>query len=82
MAYHLYIIFSKSFNRYYIGHTNNLQRRLTEHNAGQTKSTRYGIPWTLVYTKQFDSNIEANQEELRLKKMKSRRYIENLIDYG
>ncbi|MBU1875143.1 GIY-YIG nuclease family protein [bacterium] len=82
MAYHLYIIFSKSRNRYYIGHTNSLIRRLKEHNTGQSKSTRYGVPWNLVYSKQFDSSLEANREELKLKKMKSRKFIERLIAFG
>jgi len=80
MAFHLYILFSKSKNKYYIGHTNNIDRRLSEHNSGQTKSTKTGTPWELVLTKEFDSNVEANKVELYLKRMKSRKYIEKFID--
>ncbi|AFN75052.1 hypothetical protein MROS_1819 [Melioribacter roseus P3M-2] len=40
-----YIIFSPSKNRFYVGSTNDIQRRLNEHNSGQTKSTRPGKPW-------------------------------------
>ena len=80
MAFHLYILFSMSRDRYYIGHTNNIERRLSEHNSGQTKSTKAGIPREIVYTKEFDSNIEANKVELHLKKMKSKKYIEKFID--
>ena len=82
MAFYFYILFSKSQNRYYVGHTNNLDRRLSEHNSRQTSSTKAGIPWELVFTKQFDNNIEANRFELHVKKMKSRKFIESLILSG
>jgi len=82
MIYYLYIIYSKSFNRYYTGHTDNLIRRLHEHNSGHTKSTKAGIPWSLVYSKSFNSKSEAMKEEYRIKKMKSRIFIEKLIASG
>jgi putative endonuclease len=82
MTYHFYILYSKSLNKYYVGHTNNLTRRLSEHNSGQTKSTRSGKPWILVYTDEFNSKLEANKEEIKIKKMKSRKYIESLINSG
>jgi putative endonuclease len=78
--YNLYIIQSLTTGKFYIGHTNDLQRRLLEHNSGQTKSTRSGKPWILVYTKEYSSNIEAGREELRLKKMKSHKFIEDYIN--
>ena len=79
MLYKLYILQSLKTQKYYIGHTNNLIRRLQEHNSGQTKSTRYGVPWEIVYTKDFATKSEAYKMELSLKKAKSRRVIENLI---
>jgi len=50
-----------------------------EHNSAQSKSTKAGIPWTLVYSKPLNSRSEAIKEEIRIKKMKSRKYIERLI---
>ncbi len=79
MTVFLYIIYSNSKDRYYVGHSDNLLRRIPEHNAGQCKSTRSGIPWILVYSKPFNSRAEAMKEEYRIKKMKSRKYIEKLI---
>ena len=79
MPFILYILYSASLDIFYVGHTNNLERRLPEHNSGQTKSTRAGKPWTLVYTKGFKTKKEAYAEERRIKKMKSRKYIEQLI---
>jgi putative endonuclease len=79
MPFYLYILKSKKTDKFYIGHTNDLERRITEHNSGQTKSTKSGIPWEIVFKREFNSNTEANQAELKLKKMKSRKYIENFI---
>ncbi|MCF8264867.1 MAG: GIY-YIG nuclease family protein [Melioribacteraceae bacterium] len=79
MLFFTYILRSKKSDRFYIGSTNNLERRVNEHNAGQTHSTRSGKPWELVYSKEFDSKIEATQFEMKIKKMKSRKFILNLI---
>jgi len=79
MVHKLYILQSLKTQKYYIGHTNNLTRRFKEHNSGQTKSTRYGAPWKIVYTKDFDTKSGAYKMELALKRAKSRKVIENLI---
>ena len=75
-----YILFSLRKNKFYIGHTNDLKRRLFEHNSGQSPSTKSGIPWTLVYSKEFTSNSDAVKFEMKIKSMKSRKYIEDLIN--
>ena len=79
MEYYTYIIQSKTTGKYYIGHTSNLERRLKEHNSGQTKSTRNGDPWDLVYTKTFPNSSESIKFELKIKRMKSKKYIMDLI---
>ena len=82
MKVFLYIIYSNSKDRYYVGHSDNLLRRIPEHNSGQCKSTKYGTPWELVYSKLFNSRSEAMKEEYKIKRMKSKKYIEKLItDY-
>ena len=78
----MYIIFSEKLNKYYVGACTNLQRRLHEHNNGHSKFTSLGLPWTLVLTEQFDTLAEAKKREMKVKKMKSRRYIEELIAKG
>jgi putative endonuclease len=40
----VYILQSQSLNRYYVGYTNDLERRLTEHNRKKGKYTDSGIP--------------------------------------
>lgn len=74
-----YILFSEKLNKYYVGSTSDIERRLAEHNRGKEKFTKTGIPWTLVYTEPFIELTEARRREGFIKKMKSRKFIENLI---
>jgi len=77
--YHTYIIYSEGIDRYYIGSTDDLQRRLNDHNTGRTPSTRLKGPWTLKWSRAFTTRSEAMAEEKRLKAKKSRTYLEYLI---
>ena len=77
--FYIYILQSDKSGRYYLGHTSNLQERLNRHNNGLVTATRNKGPWKIVYFEEFDSKLEANQRELNIKKMKSRVYIEKLI---
>ena len=80
MRFYAYILFSEKLDKFYVGHTNDLERRVNEHNSGFSKSTKAGIPWKLVYSKFFISKSEAYAFERKIKSMKSRKFILNLID--
>ena len=62
-----------------MGSTNDLDRRLAEHDRGKTKYTKYAGPFDLVYQEKFDTLKQARQREYQIKKLKSRKYIEDLI---
>jgi putative endonuclease len=79
MVYYVYILYSYIKNRYYIGSTSDVEERLIRHNAGATPSTKSGKPWKVVFSKQFDSKTEALKYEIYIKRMKSRKFIESLI---
>jgi len=80
MKYSVYVLYSFSKNRYYVGYTQNPILRLFEHNSGATPSTRPGIPWEIVFIEEFDDKTSAIKREIKIKKMKSRKYIEKLIN--
>ncbi|MFH1214616.1 MAG: GIY-YIG nuclease family protein [Candidatus Neomarinimicrobiota bacterium] len=82
MSFTVYILYSNPKNRYFIGQTQDLTNRLAEHNHGESRSTKSGIPWTLVYQREFDTRSEAMVYENHLKKMKSRKFIETLLKSG
>ena len=82
MTFKVYILYSSIKDHYYIGQTQDIEKRFHEHNSKQSKSTRSGIPWELVFTKEFENRSNAVLFEMQLKKMKSRKYIEELIKTG
>ena len=69
----VYAIESKLSGRIYIGQTENLERRLLEHNSGKVPSTRMGQPWILLKTEEFATRAEARWAERQLKDSKGRR---------
>ena len=79
MKHFVYILFSESANRFYIGATQDIAQRLQRHNTGASKSTKSGRPWVVVHTEEFLSKSEALKREIQIKKKKSRIYIEWLI---
>lgn len=79
MKGYLYIIQSLKNSKYYIGSTNNLIKRLKEHNNKKSKYTKLTVPWKLAYKQEFATVKEARQKEYKLKQQKSRKIIEKLI---
>jgi len=79
MQYFVYILYSPSRDRYYVGHTHDLPQRIDQHNAGRTTSTKSGRPWSIVYSEKLPDKSAAAKRELEIKNMKSRIYIERLI---
>jgi len=80
--YSVYILQSINSGRYYIGHTDEITRRLTEHNSGMSKYTRRERPWKLVYTENYTTRSAAMRRELEIKSKKSKKYIVELIKSG
>ncbi len=79
MEYYVYILYSPSKDKHYIGYSSDPDSRLQEHNLGATTSTRHGRPWILVHRERYHEKSLAIMREIHLKKMKSRKYIEDLI---
>ena len=79
MSFYVYILYSKSFDQYYIGHTENLEDRIFRHNNSGSKATKKANDWYLKYTEEFLTRAEAATRELVIKKKKSRKFIEWLI---
>jgi putative endonuclease len=77
-----YILYSEKLNKYYVGSCVNLERRFYEHNIGHSKFTSTGIPWKIVYSEEYPTLTEAKKREAQIKKMKSKKFIENLILKG
>ena len=79
MPFYVYIIYSKTIDQFYIGHTVDLTDRLYRHNNSGSKATKKAKDWMLVHTEQFNSRAEASAREQEIKQKKSRAYIEMLV---
>jgi len=65
--------------RYYVGSTNDLERRLSQHREGKVKATGYIQPIVLKAFIDFEILTEARRFEFEVKRKKSRTYVEQLI---
>ena len=77
--YYVYILQNLESKRYYIGSTNDLERRLKEHNRGQTKSTKTRGSWRIIYTEEVKTSIEAKRKERLIKSYKGGNAFRKLI---
>jgi putative endonuclease len=66
--YHVYILKSGKDNWYYVGSTNNLDRRIQEHNLGKVQSTKSHRPLILVYKEEYAKEDKARSREFEIKK--------------
>ena len=65
--YFVYIIKSRKSGKFYIGCTNNLRRRIEEHNNGLSQATKPYVPWQIMYYEAYRSGKEAYHRERNLK---------------
>jgi len=65
--FYVYVIRSEKDGRFYVGMCTDLERKLREHNAGKTFSTKGYLPWTLVFAEEYGSRTEGRNREKFLK---------------
>ena len=73
--YFVYVLKSNKDGNLYIGFTNNLDRRLREHNNGTNLSTKYRRPFRLIYKEVVDDRVGARKIEKFLKSGSGREWI-------
>jgi len=78
--FYTYILFSVSTNKYYVGSCADITVRLAQHNSSQIISTKGGAPWILKKVETFSTRSEAMQREYFIKRMKSRKFVELVIE--
>jgi putative endonuclease len=80
--YYLYILYSEKHNKYYIGQTNDLDRRIKEHNQQEKNSyTAKYRPWKIVKNFEVGTSLGvARKVENHIKRQKSKIFIERLTE--
>ncbi|MFZ6051968.1 GIY-YIG nuclease family protein [Halocola ammonii] len=79
-AFYTYILFSKTANKFYIGHTSDsLIERLRKHNSNHKGFTGKHQDWKVVYFEKYSTKTEAHSRESQIKAWKSQKSIQKLI---
>ncbi len=73
IMFYTYILESEKNKNLYIGYTNDLKRRLGEHNQGLNISTKPYIPWKLIYYEACLEKEDAERREAYFKKSEGRK---------
>jgi predicted GIY-YIG superfamily endonuclease len=74
--YYVYLLQSLTFpDQIYIGFTQNINKRLSNHNSGTTSHTAKYIPWKLVVSLEFEDKVKALEFENYLKSGSGRAFI-------
>lgn len=73
----VYILRSQKTQKHYTGssHEDEPTQRLKRHNSGQVKSTKSGLPWSLIHLEYFENYSLARKREIFLKTGKGREWI-------
>ncbi len=76
--YSVYVLSDES-GSFYKGMTNNIVRRMKEHNRGKTQTTRKMSKLKLIYLEKYESLKEAREREKYLKTAAGRRFIKKIL---
>jgi len=80
MFFYIYVLQSKKkTEQLYIGYTNDLRKRLKEHNQGLNKSTKPFRPWQLIYYEACLNQADAKRREKYFKTSQGRRLLKRRL---
>ena len=77
--YFVYAIKSLVRNYIYVGLTNNLERRISDHNRGGNKTTKPYLPFVMIYSEKFETRSEARIKEKYLKSGIGKEFLKRII---
>jgi putative endonuclease len=78
--YIVYVLYSKKFEKIYVGYTSNFEERFKSHNELSTKGWTIKFrPWEVVHKEFFECKIDAMRREKQLKTASGREWIWRLI---
>ena len=79
--FYTYVLLSQKDNKFYVGFTKNLAKRVDEHNKGIVPSTAGRRPFKLVYYEACLNETDALKREKYLKSGYGRRYINKRLEH-
>jgi putative endonuclease len=77
-VYYVYVLKSELTGRRYVGSCEDLEDRLHRHNSGQSKASKHGVPWILIYYEAHPSRAAAVARERYFKTGRGRDELDRL----
>ena len=77
--YYVYILINKIKTKTYVGCTDNLDRRIFEHNSGKVRSSKPYLPYKLLYFEQYKDLKNARRRERFFKTTTGRKFLKRII---
>ncbi len=75
----IYVLRSLKDGIHYVGMTQDIARRLEEHNTGKSKFTSGHVPWEVIYFEEVENSVVARQREKYFKTAAGKKYIQAKI---
>ena len=77
--FYVYILHSQKDHKLYTGFTNNIKRRVIEHNSSKVESTKLRRPLKLIYYEAYIEKSDAENREIFLKSGSGKRYLKKQL---
>jgi len=77
--WYVYVLKSLKYDQWYTGMTNDLRRRVIEHNNGKSEYTKYRGPYKIIYYEASFNELDARAREKYLKSGAGKRYLKNRL---
>ena len=77
--FYSYVLRSQKTGRRYVGSCEDREQRLRRHDAGDTKATRHGVPWSSIHSEAFPSRREAAARERYYKTGRGRDELDSFL---
>jgi putative endonuclease len=75
----VYVLWSESIKKRYIGSCQDFPQRILQHKKGQSKFTKGGIPWKLIYSEELENTSQARKRELFMKSGAGRKWLDEML---
>jgi putative endonuclease len=77
--YYVYVLHNKNRSFVYVGYSENLRQRISEHNKGYSKSTKAYLPLGLIHYEAYKNKKDAKRREMYLKTNRGRTTLMTML---
>jgi putative endonuclease len=77
--FYCYVLQRQTTRRRYVGSCENLSEPIRPHNAGDSKATKHGVPWVLLYSESFETRSGAPQRKRFYKTGRGRDELDRML---